>query len=153
MKRFRLGHSGWDIMSGSDQTLVRADHVAMNRLLVAAERARIMLSSSPTTRIQVADALGAGAIRRDIDVELTQAQLEALSSAFINRAVERCRRALLDAKLDPSDVKEILMVAGQTKPQSPPDLCAHPDAKGVANPTKVFEPTARRRGRSTSLPE
>ena len=45
MKRFRLGHSGWDIMSGSDQTLVRADHVAMNRLLVAAERAKIMLSS------------------------------------------------------------------------------------------------------------
>ena len=43
------------------------------------------------------------------------------------------------------------MVAGQTKPQSPPDLCAHPDAKGVANPTKDFEPKARRRGRSTSL--
>jgi molecular chaperone DnaK len=91
------------------------DKMVLQRLKDAAEKAKIELSSSPRTNINLpfltADASGP----KHLDKDLTRAQFEQMIDPIIERTLEPCRRALKDAGIQASGVKEVLMVGGSTR--------------------------------------
>ncbi|MDD3661495.1 MAG: molecular chaperone DnaK [Candidatus Dojkabacteria bacterium] len=94
---------------------LREDRTALQRLKEAAEKAKIELSSSEKTTINLpfvtADEKGAKHLNR----EMTRSELEKLVSHLVDRVVEPSRKALNDAKLKPEDVHEVLLVGGMTR--------------------------------------
>jgi molecular chaperone DnaK len=94
---------------------LRKDPLALQRLKEGAEKAKIELSSSHQTDINLpyitADASGP----KHLNVRLTRAKLEALVEDIIMRTVEPCKTALKDASLSASDIGEVILVGGQTR--------------------------------------
>ncbi|MBM0105214.1 molecular chaperone DnaK [Steroidobacter sp. S1-65] len=94
---------------------VRRDPLAMQRLKEAAEKAKIELSSSQQTEINLpyitADASGP----KHLNIKLTRAKLESLVEDLVNKTIEPCRIALKDAGLSIKDVSEVILVGGQTR--------------------------------------
>src|SRR6186713_1873268 len=94
---------------------VRKDPLAMQRLKEAGEKAKIELSSSQQTDVNLpyitADASGP----KHLNVKLTRAKLEALVEELVKRTVEPCRIALKDAGLSAAEVSEVILVGGQTR--------------------------------------
>ncbi len=94
---------------------VRKDPLAMQRLKEAAEKAKIELSSSQQTDINLpyitADASGP----KHLNIKLTRAKLESLVDELVRRTIEPCRVALKDAGLAAGDVGEVILVGGQTR--------------------------------------
>jgi molecular chaperone DnaK len=94
---------------------VRRDPLAMQRLKEAAEKAKIELSSSQQTEINLpyitADASGP----KHLNIKLTRAKLESLVEELVQRTIEPCRIALKDAGLSIKDVSEVILVGGQTR--------------------------------------
>jgi molecular chaperone DnaK len=94
---------------------VRQDPLAMQRLKEAAEKAKIELSSTQQTDINLpyitADASGP----KHLNIKLTRAKLESLVDDLIQRTVGPCRTALKDAGLSASDIAEVILVGGQTR--------------------------------------
>jgi molecular chaperone DnaK len=94
---------------------VRKDPLAMQRLKEAAEKAKIELSSSQQTDVNLpyitADASGP----KHLNVKLTRAKLEALVEELVKRTMEPCRIALKDAGVSAGDISEVILVGGQTR--------------------------------------
>ena len=94
---------------------VRKDPLAMQRLKEAAEKAKIELSSTQQTDINLpyitADASGP----KHLNIKLTRAKLEALVEELVQKTIVPCRTALKDAGLSASDVAEVILVGGQTR--------------------------------------
>jgi molecular chaperone DnaK len=94
---------------------VRRDALAMQRLKETAEKAKIELSSSQQTDVNLpyitADASGP----KHLSVKLTRAKLESLVEDLVKRTIGPCRTALKDAGLEPSAVAEVILVGGQTR--------------------------------------
>ena len=94
---------------------VRRDPLAMQRLKEAAEKAKIELSSTQQTDINLpyitADANGP----KHLNVKLTRAKLESLVEDLVTKTVDPCRIALKDAGLSTKDVAEVILVGGQTR--------------------------------------
>jgi len=94
---------------------VRKDPLAMQRLKEAAEKAKIELSSSQQTDINLpyitADASGP----KHLNIKLTRAKLESLVEDLVKRTIEPCKVALKDAGLAASEVSEVILVGGQTR--------------------------------------
>jgi molecular chaperone DnaK len=94
---------------------VRKDPLAMQRLKEAGEKAKIELSSSQQTDVNLpyitADASGP----KHLNVKLTRAKLESLVEDLVKRTVEPCRIALKDAGVTAADVAEVILVGGQTR--------------------------------------
>jgi len=94
---------------------LRGDPLAMQRLKDAAEKAKIELSSSQQTDVNLpyitADAKGP----KHLNVKLTRAKLEALVEDLIQKTVEPCKIALKDAGLKGSDINDVILVGGQTR--------------------------------------
>ena len=94
---------------------VRKDPLAMQRLKEAAEKAKIELSSTQQTDINLpyitADASGP----KHLNIKLTRAKLESLVEDLVQKTVDPCRIALKDAGLAASDVAEVILVGGQTR--------------------------------------
>jgi molecular chaperone DnaK len=94
---------------------VRRDPLAMQRLKEAAEKAKIELSSSQQTEVNLpyitADASGP----KHLNVKLTRAKLESLVEDLLQKTIGPCRVALKDAGLQPADVAEVILVGGQTR--------------------------------------
>jgi molecular chaperone DnaK len=94
---------------------LRRDPLALQRLKDAAERAKIELSSSQQTEVNLpyvtADASGP----KHLAIKLTRAKLEALVEDLVKKTIEPCRTALNDAGLRVSDIAEIILVGGQTR--------------------------------------
>ncbi|MCX7338538.1 MAG: molecular chaperone DnaK [Alphaproteobacteria bacterium] len=94
---------------------LRKDRLALQRLKEAAEKAKIELSSSVQTDINLpfvtADASGP----KHLNVKLTRAKFESLVEDLIQRTVEPCRAALKDAGLSAKDIDEVIMVGGMTR--------------------------------------
>jgi molecular chaperone DnaK len=94
---------------------VRRDPLAMQRLKEAAEKAKIELSSSQQTEINLpyitADASGP----KHLNIKLTRAKLESLVEDLVNKTIEPCRIALKDAGISIKDVSEVILVGGQTR--------------------------------------
>ena len=94
---------------------LRKDRMALQRLKEAAERAKIELSSSQDTEINLpfvtADANGP----KHLVVKLTRAKLEQLVDDLIKRSIEPCKKALSDAGVSAGDIKEVVLVGGMTR--------------------------------------
>ena len=94
---------------------LRKDPLALQRLKDAAERAKIELSSSQQTEVNLpyitADASGP----KHLSIKLTRAKLEALVDELIRRTIEPCKIAMKDAGVRASDIAEVILVGGQTR--------------------------------------
>jgi molecular chaperone DnaK len=94
---------------------VRQDPLAMQRLKEAAEKAKIELSSTQQTDINLpyitADASGP----KHLNIKLTRAKLESLVEDLVQKTIGPCRTALKDAGLAANDVAEVILVGGQTR--------------------------------------
>lgn len=120
----RLGGDDWDqrIMDWlvdefrkSSQIDLRTDRVAMQRLKEAAENAKIKLSAETSTQIKLpfiaADASGP----KHLDLELTRARFQELTSDLIEKTAEPALQALEDAGLGKNDIDKVLLVGGSTR--------------------------------------
>ncbi len=94
---------------------LREDKLALQRLKEAAEKAKIELSSSTQTEVNLpfitADASGP----KHLNVKLTRAKLEALVEDLVQRTVKPCEAALKDAGLKPNEIDEVILVGGMTR--------------------------------------
>jgi molecular chaperone DnaK len=94
---------------------VSKDPLAMQRLREAGEKAKIELSSSQQTEVNLpyitADASGP----KHLSIKLTRAKLESLVEDLVQRTIEPCRIALKDAGMSINDVSEVILVGGQTR--------------------------------------
>ncbi len=94
---------------------LRQDRMALQRLKEAAEKAKIELSSTLQTEINLpfvtADATGP----KHLVMTLTRARLEALVADLVERTIEPCRRAMKDADVTEEDIDEVILVGGQTR--------------------------------------
>jgi molecular chaperone DnaK len=94
---------------------LRKDPLALQRLKDAAERAKIELSTSQQTDVNLpyvtADASGP----KHLNIKLTRAKLEALVDDLVKKTIEPCRIALKDAGLTANDIGEVILVGGQTR--------------------------------------
>ena len=94
---------------------VRKDQLAMQRLKEAAEKAKIELSSSQQTEINLPYITADAAGPKHLNMKLTRAKLESLVEDLVQKTIEPCRIALKDAGLSMSDVGEVILVGGQTR--------------------------------------
>ncbi|MEP7151125.1 MAG: molecular chaperone DnaK [Nitrospira sp.] len=94
---------------------LRKDRMALQRLKEAAERAKIELSSSQESEINLpfitADASGP----KHMVLKLTRSKLEQLVDDLIQRTIEPCRKALSDASVTAKDIQEVVLVGGMTR--------------------------------------
>jgi len=94
---------------------LRGDSLAMQRLKEAGEKAKIELSSSQQTDVNLpyitADASGP----KHMNVKLTRAKLESLVEDLVQRSLEPCKVALQDAGMSASEIDEVILVGGQTR--------------------------------------
>ncbi|MEN8800845.1 MAG: molecular chaperone DnaK [Thiogranum sp.] len=93
---------------------LRGDPLAMQRLKEAAEKAKIELSSSQQTDVNLpyitADASGP----KHLNLKITRAKLESLVEELVTRTIEPCKLALKDAGLSVSEIDDVILVGGQT---------------------------------------
>jgi molecular chaperone DnaK len=94
---------------------VRKDPLAMQRLKEASERAKIELSSSEQTEINLPYITADAAGPKHLNMKLTRAKLESLVEDLVQKTIEPCRTALKDAGLSMKDVGEVILVGGQTR--------------------------------------
>jgi molecular chaperone DnaK len=94
---------------------LRKDAMALQRLKDAAEKAKIELSSSTTTEINLPYIMPVDGVPKHLVKTLTRAQFEQLSDQLIRRAIEPCKAALKDAGLTASDIDEVILVGGSTR--------------------------------------
>jgi len=94
---------------------LRKDKIVLQRLKEAAEKAKIELSSSTQTEINLpfitADATGP----KHLVMTLTRSKLEQLCADLIDRTIEPCKKALADANLETKDIDEVVLVGGMTR--------------------------------------
>jgi molecular chaperone DnaK len=94
---------------------VRKDPLAMQRLKEASEKAKIELSSSQQTEINLPYITADAAGPKHLNMKLTRAKLESLVEDLVQKTIEPCRTALKDAGLTMKDVGEVILVGGQTR--------------------------------------
>ncbi|NOY83877.1 MAG: molecular chaperone DnaK [Nitrospirae bacterium] len=94
---------------------LKNDKMALQRLKEAAEKAKIELSSSQETEINLpfitADATGP----KHLAIKLSRSKLEQLVGNLVERTIEPCRKALSDAEIDASEIDEVVLVGGMTR--------------------------------------
>jgi len=94
---------------------LRKDPMAMQRLKEAAEKAKIELSSSASTEINLPYIMPVDGIPKHLVKTLTRAQFEKICDKLIQSVIEPCRIALKDAGLQASEIDEVLLVGGSTR--------------------------------------
>jgi len=94
---------------------LRKDPIAIQRLKEAAEKAKIELSSSSQTDINLPYVTADSSGPKHLNMKLTRAKLESLVEDLIARTIEPCATALKDAELSVSDINEVILVGGQTR--------------------------------------
>ena len=119
---------------------LRSDKMALQRLKEAAEKAKMELSTTMETDINLpfitADASGP----KHMNIKLTRAKLESLVEELIDKVVEPCRTAIKDANLSTKDINEVILVGGMTRmprvQQKVKEIFGKEPHKGV-NPDEV----------------
>ena len=94
---------------------LRNDPLALQRLKDAAERAKIELSSSMQTEVNLPYVTMDASGPKHLNVKLTRAKLESLVDDLVKRTIDPCRTALQDAGLRVGDISEVILVGGQTR--------------------------------------
>ena len=94
---------------------LRKDPMALQRLKEAAEKAKIELSSSMTTEINLPYIMPVNGIPKHLVKTLSRAKFEQLCDDLIQSTIKPCEQALRDANLSPSDINEVILVGGSTR--------------------------------------
>ena len=94
---------------------LRQDPMALQRLKEAAEKAKIELSSSTSTEINLPYIMPVNGIPKHLVKTLTRAKFEQLSDSLIQATIAPCRQALADAGFSASDIDEVILVGGSTR--------------------------------------
>ena len=94
---------------------LKADRMALQRLKEAAEKAKIELSSSTSTEINLPYIMPVAGVPRHLVKTLTRAKFESLAHNLIQACIEPCRKAVADAKLTTADIDEVILVGGSTR--------------------------------------
>lgn len=119
---------------------LRKDPMALQRLKEAAEKAKIELSSSTTTEINLPYIMPIDGVPQHLVRQLSRAKFEQLCDDLIKATIEPCKKALSDAGLDKSQINEVILVGGSTRipavQQIVADFFGKTPSKGV-NPDEV----------------
>ena len=99
----------------SEQIDLREDPMALQRLKEAAEKAKIELSSSTQTEINLPYVTATSSGPKHIVTTLTRAKFEKLSDELVKRSLEPVKKAMKDARLSKSDIDEVILVGGSTR--------------------------------------
>ncbi|PSL46658.1 molecular chaperone DnaK [Chitinophaga niastensis] len=91
------------------------DPMSWQRLKEAAEKAKVELSSSQETEINLPYITAVDGVPKHLVKKLTRAKFEQLSDDLVNRTLEPCRKALKDAGMNTSEIDEIILVGGSTR--------------------------------------
>jgi molecular chaperone DnaK len=94
---------------------LRKDPMSWQRLKEAAEKAKIELSSSQETEINLPYIAAVDGVPKHLVRKLTRAKFEQLADSLVERTLEPCRKALKDAGLSTSDIDEVILVGGSTR--------------------------------------
>ncbi len=94
---------------------LRKDPMALQRLKEAAEKAKIELSSSTSTEINLPYIMPVDGIPKHLVRNLSRAQFEQLADKLIQRTLEPCKKAMKDAGLTNADIDEVILVGGSTR--------------------------------------
>ncbi len=94
---------------------LRKDPMALQRLKEAAEKAKIELSSSTQTEINLPYIMPVDGIPKHLVKTLTRSKFEQLADSLIQRTLDPCKKALSDAKMSSSDIDEVILVGGSTR--------------------------------------
>jgi molecular chaperone DnaK len=94
---------------------LRKDPMAMQRLKEGAEKAKIELSSSAQTEINLPYIMPVDGIPKHLVKTLTRAKFEQLADKLIQRTLEPCKKALSDAKMTSNEIDEVILVGGSTR--------------------------------------
>lgn len=98
---------------------LKADRLALQRLKEAAEKAKIELSSTTQTEVNLpfitADMSTGSPIPKHLNIKLTRAKLESIVEDLIEKTAEPCKKAMADAGVTPSDISEVILVGGMTR--------------------------------------
>ena len=94
---------------------LKNDTMALQRLKEAAEKAKIELSSSEQTDVNLPYITADSSGPKHLNVKLTRAKFESLVDDLIERSIAPCRLAIKDAKVDLSEIDEVILVGGQTR--------------------------------------
>jgi molecular chaperone DnaK len=94
---------------------LRGDKLALQRLKEAAEKAKIELSSSSQTEVNLPFITADQAGPKHLNIKLSRAKLEALVDDLVERTVGPCRSALKDAGLKPNEIDDVILVGGMTR--------------------------------------
>ena len=94
---------------------LRKDPMALQRLKEAAEKAKIELSSSTTTEINLPYIMPIDGVPQHLVRTLTRAKFEQLCDDLIKATIEPCKKALADAGLDKNQINEVILVGGSTR--------------------------------------
>jgi len=94
---------------------LRKDPMALQRLKEAGEKAKIELSSSTSTEINLPYIMPVNGIPKHLVKTLSRAKFEQLIDDLVKATIEPCRKALADANLKPTDVNEVILVGGSTR--------------------------------------
>ena len=94
---------------------LRKDPMALQRLKEAAEKAKIELSSSTTTEINLPYIMPVNGVPKHLVMTLTRAKFEQLCDDLIKACIEPCRQALKDAGMQASDINEVILVGGSSR--------------------------------------
>lgn len=92
-----------------------SDSSAVQRVKEAAEKAKIELSSTPETEINLPFITADSSGPKHLVMKMTRAKLESLVDGLIEKTIEPCKKALKDAKLEVKDIDEVLLVGGMTR--------------------------------------
>lgn len=98
-----------------EQIDLRKDPLALQRLKEAAEKAKIELSSSASTEINLPYIMPVNGIPKHLVRSLSRAKFEQLADSLIQRSLEPCRRALKNSGLSASQIDEVILVGGSTR--------------------------------------
>jgi molecular chaperone DnaK len=124
-----------------EQTVdLRRDRMALQRLKEAAEKAKIELSSTLQTEINLPFVTADQTGPKHLVMTLTRAKLEALVADLVERTIEPCKQAMKDAGEAASDIDEVVLVGGQTRMPKVQDLVKElfgQDAHKGVNPDEV----------------
>jgi molecular chaperone DnaK len=119
---------------------LRKDPMALQRLKEAAEKAKIELSSSTQTEINLPYIMPVNGIPKHLVKTLTRAKFEQITDQLINATMEPCRKALKNAGMITSDIDEVILVGGSTRipaiQQKVEEFFGKKPSKGV-NPDEV----------------
>ncbi len=104
-----------DLFKSQENIDLRKDPMALQRLKEAAEKAKIELSSSNETEINLPYVTAVDGVPKHLVTKLSRSKFEQLTDDLVTRSIDPCRQALKDAGLSTNDIDEVILVGGSTR--------------------------------------